>query len=178
MTEEEKASNPNIHITGGQLRKCDYKEAFKLSWDYADPEDRIKVKELPNFDAEIFYEISGIDLRENYITKIYHCDLCNKKVDHFFDYFPIDTDRIALIKKETKAEHVFFWKKICNNCHERLLNIVNDAFSSKKISGNFCNQSDIYGDEELHAYHLSLFNRLKLLIKKMTKRKLPRLYKD
>lgn len=40
-----------------------YKECFKKSWDHADEQDRIRVKDLPNFDADIFFEISGIDLR-------------------------------------------------------------------------------------------------------------------
>ncbi len=42
-----------------------YKEAFKRSWDEADPLDRVKVMLLPNFDTEIFYKISGIDLRSS-----------------------------------------------------------------------------------------------------------------
>lgn len=63
MTDEDKKADPNFYVRGGQLRTRDYKEAFKLSWDNADPEDRIKVKDLPNFDAEVFFEISGIDLR-------------------------------------------------------------------------------------------------------------------
>ena len=63
MTDEEKKADPNFYVRGGQLRKRDYKEAFKLSWNNADAEDRIKVKNLPNFDAEVFFEISGIDLR-------------------------------------------------------------------------------------------------------------------
>lgn len=40
-----------------------YKEAFKTAWDGAQPWEREQVKALPNFDAEIFYQISGIDLR-------------------------------------------------------------------------------------------------------------------
>ena len=47
------------------LITLEYEEAFKKSWDEADKEDRIKVKDLPNFDADIFFEISGIDLRED-----------------------------------------------------------------------------------------------------------------
>ena len=39
-----------------------YKEAFIASWEAADPDDRVKVKDLPNFDADVFYEISGIRL--------------------------------------------------------------------------------------------------------------------
>lgn len=64
MTEREKAENPFHAITGGILRTYTYKEAFQRSWDKACPVDRMKVKELPNFDAEIFYQISWIDLRE------------------------------------------------------------------------------------------------------------------
>ena len=41
----------------------DYKAAFMKSWEEADPVDRERVRELPNFDADIFFEISGIDLR-------------------------------------------------------------------------------------------------------------------
>jgi hypothetical protein len=37
-----------------------YKEAFLVSWLAADKTDRVKVKELPNFDEEVFFEISGI----------------------------------------------------------------------------------------------------------------------
>jgi hypothetical protein len=64
MTDEDKAADPNFYVRCGQLKKRDYKEAFKLSWDKADKEDRIKVKELPNFDAKIFFEISGINVDE------------------------------------------------------------------------------------------------------------------
>ena len=41
----------------------DYKKSFVESWDKADKQDRERVRELPNFDADVFYEISGIDLR-------------------------------------------------------------------------------------------------------------------
>jgi hypothetical protein len=63
MTDDDKIADPNFHIRGGQLRKRDYKEAFKLSWDNADKVNRELVRQLPNFDASIFFEISGIDLR-------------------------------------------------------------------------------------------------------------------
>ena len=63
MTDEEKIADPKFFVRGGQLRKRDFKEAFKLSWDNADKTDRERVRQLPNFDAEIFYKISGIDLR-------------------------------------------------------------------------------------------------------------------
>lgn len=62
MSEEDKKNDPGFYVRGGQLRKRDYKEAFKLSWDNADKKDRIRIKELPNFDKDIFKDISGIDI--------------------------------------------------------------------------------------------------------------------
>ena len=63
MTDDEKDAHPNHVATGGFLRRMNYKEAFRASWDSADPDDRERVRDLPGFDADIFYQISGIDLR-------------------------------------------------------------------------------------------------------------------
>ncbi len=65
MTDEEKADDPNFYVRGGQLRTKDYKQAWKDSWNAAHPEDRIRIKDLPNFDAEVFYEITGIRVEES-----------------------------------------------------------------------------------------------------------------
>ena len=46
MTDEEKTLDPGSHYRGGQLRKKDYKAAFKEAWDNADPDDREKIKNL------------------------------------------------------------------------------------------------------------------------------------
>jgi hypothetical protein len=64
MTDSEKEEHPSHTTTGGFLRKYDYKEAFQKSWAEADKEDRIRVKEIPNFDAEKFFQISGIRVDE------------------------------------------------------------------------------------------------------------------
>ena len=64
MTDQEKEDNETFHTTGGYLKSYDYKEAFQKSWDEADAEDRAKLFKLPNFDAEVFKEISGIDVTE------------------------------------------------------------------------------------------------------------------
>ena len=64
MTDAEKKDHPEHQTTGGYLREYSYKEAFKKSWDEADPKDRERVRDIPGFDPDIFYEISGIDLRE------------------------------------------------------------------------------------------------------------------
>ncbi len=62
MTDQEKVDNPKFYVAGGYLKKRDYNEAFRDSWDSADKKDRARIKALPNFDAAIFKEISGIDV--------------------------------------------------------------------------------------------------------------------
>ena len=65
MTDAEKADHPEHQKAGGYLREYSYKEAFQKSWQDADPEDRERIWDIPGFDPDIFYEISGIDVREN-----------------------------------------------------------------------------------------------------------------
>ena len=61
-TEEEKeAHKTEIETRGGFLKTLSYKEAFRIAWDKADKEEHKKLLELPNWDNEIFKEISGID---------------------------------------------------------------------------------------------------------------------
>ncbi len=62
MTEEEKENNPSYITTGGYLRVYEYKEAFIKSYLGATREEQLKVMELPNYDAQKFYKISGIDV--------------------------------------------------------------------------------------------------------------------
>ena len=64
MTDQEKIDNNTFHTTGGYLKSHEYKEAFQKSWEAASDEDRKLVDQLPNFDADIFFEISGIDVRQ------------------------------------------------------------------------------------------------------------------
>ena len=63
MTEKEKEDNPTYGNAGGYLKSKEYKEAFRESYDNTTKEDRAKVFNLPNFNADKFLEISGIDVR-------------------------------------------------------------------------------------------------------------------
>ena len=65
MTSDEKESNPTYKTTEGYLKVKDYKEAFKESYNKASEEDKELLLKLPNFDADVFLEISGIDVRNN-----------------------------------------------------------------------------------------------------------------
>ncbi len=64
MTNEEKEANPSYKTTGGYLKSYEYKEAFQNSYKRASKKDKELLLELPNFDADVFFEISGIDVRK------------------------------------------------------------------------------------------------------------------
>lgn len=64
MTDEEKESKPTYDTTGGYLKVYDYKAAFQSSYNEATREEQLKIKELPSFDADKFYQISGIRIDE------------------------------------------------------------------------------------------------------------------
>jgi hypothetical protein len=59
--EEKKAHKQEIEVYGGFLKKLDYKEAFRISWNKASLEEHKKLLALPNWNNDIFKEISGID---------------------------------------------------------------------------------------------------------------------
>ena len=59
--EEREAHKIEIETCGGFTKAISYKEAFRIAWDKADKEEHRKLLELPNWNNEIFKEISGID---------------------------------------------------------------------------------------------------------------------
>lgn len=59
--EEKKEHEREIELSGGFLKVLDYKEAFRLSWNKAKLSERKQLFALPNWDNEIFLQISGID---------------------------------------------------------------------------------------------------------------------
>jgi hypothetical protein len=70
MTEEEKDKHPEYETTGGYLKQREYKEAWAEWWKKNKSDEmKEKIKNLPNFDADIFEEITGIriDDDEDYI---------------------------------------------------------------------------------------------------------------
>ena len=69
MSQQEKNQHPEYATTGGYLKKYTYKEAFRKSFEVARrkpdwPKQRQLLLNLPNFDAKIFEEISGITTEE------------------------------------------------------------------------------------------------------------------
>jgi len=61
MTDQQKKDNPEHETTGGFLLKRTYKEAWALYWNTeATEEEKQRFLNLPNFNADIFEEITGI----------------------------------------------------------------------------------------------------------------------
>ena len=60
MTDEEKKKMGMYKTAEGYLKKIEYKEAWKLSFDKAEKDDVALTLKLPNFNYKIFEEISGI----------------------------------------------------------------------------------------------------------------------
>ena len=61
-TEKEKAAHKaEFETCGGYIKTLEYKEAFRRAWNKASKEEHMKLLKLPNWNNEIFKEISGID---------------------------------------------------------------------------------------------------------------------
>jgi hypothetical protein len=65
MSEEEKAANPSFSTCGGYLRKNDMREEWRKAYESATEEEIQMVRDLPNFDADVFEAITGLNLRVN-----------------------------------------------------------------------------------------------------------------
>ncbi len=63
MTPKEKKENPSFYIEQGYLKIFEYKEAWKKLWKTATKTQINEVKKLPNFDKNIFKEITGITIK-------------------------------------------------------------------------------------------------------------------
>ena len=58
---EKEEHKTEIETCGGFLKTLEYKEAWRLAWDKADKEEHKQLLSLPNWDNEVFREITGID---------------------------------------------------------------------------------------------------------------------
>lgn len=60
MTDEEKEQHPEYETTGGYLKELDESECGQIWWNSLSDHEKDIIKALPNFDAEIFSECTGI----------------------------------------------------------------------------------------------------------------------
>ena len=61
MTDEEKTAHPEAEVTGGYLKQLDNPECATIWWRRLNDREKSIIKAIPNFDKEIFKEITGID---------------------------------------------------------------------------------------------------------------------
>lgn len=61
MTDEEKKAHPEYKTTGGFLKVLDASDCCVRWWESLDESDRDVIRSIPNFDAAIFKQITGID---------------------------------------------------------------------------------------------------------------------
>lgn len=59
-TDEEKAQDKAKELIGGYLKKYDFKDACAGWWKSMSEGNREIVKQIPNFDTDKFYDITGI----------------------------------------------------------------------------------------------------------------------
>ncbi|HBG4827164.1 TPA: hypothetical protein KQF10_001745 [Clostridioides difficile] len=62
MTEEEEKNNPGYEINNGYLKVFTFEEMCKNMWDSLNEEEKKIIIDTPNFDADIFKEITGIEV--------------------------------------------------------------------------------------------------------------------
>ncbi|EGT4176410.1 hypothetical protein DA423_00720 [Clostridioides difficile] len=60
MSEEEKKNNPKYETVGGYLKVFTFEEMCKNMWNSLTDEEKKVIMEIPNFDRDIFKEITGI----------------------------------------------------------------------------------------------------------------------
>ena len=65
-TDEEKKADPEKEMIGGYLKKYTMQEAWANWWQEMSEKDRKTVQEIPNFDAKIFKEITGIEVHNEH----------------------------------------------------------------------------------------------------------------
>ena len=60
MTDTEKTAHPTYETTGGYLKVLDEFECGQLWWNGLSDHQKNIIKEIPNFDADIFFQCTGI----------------------------------------------------------------------------------------------------------------------
>ena len=63
MTDDKKKEYPKAFVTGGYVKVYTYHEAWANLWAKLSDSKKDSFKTLPNFDAVIFEEVTGISLK-------------------------------------------------------------------------------------------------------------------
>ena len=77
-TEEEKKADPEKEMIGGYLKEYTMKEAWANWWGEMSEEAKKIVQDIPNFDAKIFKEITGIEVNIDEDGHYFVCARCRR----------------------------------------------------------------------------------------------------
>ena len=61
-TKEEKAADPEKEKIGGYLKTYSMEEAWANWWNKLSDENKAIIQQIPNFDKEVFKDITGIEI--------------------------------------------------------------------------------------------------------------------
>ena len=64
MTDEERVEHPTHETTGGYLKVLDESECGQIWWDGLSERQKNVIFSLPNFDSDIFFQCTGIDVNK------------------------------------------------------------------------------------------------------------------
>lgn len=65
MREEEMEKDESKKLIGGYLKTYTYQEACRKWWDGMHDENKAIICSMPNFDANVFKDITGIEVTHN-----------------------------------------------------------------------------------------------------------------
>ena len=65
MTDQEKEDHPEYKTTGGYLKELDESECGQIWWNSLTDREKDTIKGLPNFDPEIFAQVTGVKIEED-----------------------------------------------------------------------------------------------------------------
>jgi len=69
MTDEEKENNPSYKTTGGYLKRVKVTNEDKQKWfDNLSNHNKQLILDMPNFDPDIFKDITGIDVMKQEVS--------------------------------------------------------------------------------------------------------------
>ena len=64
MTDEERVEHPTHETTGGYLKVLDESECGQIWWGGLSEDEKNVIFSLPNFDSDIFFQCTGIDVNK------------------------------------------------------------------------------------------------------------------
>ena len=62
MTDQQKTDNPKFFVMGGYLKVNSYEYACKAWWDSLSSDEQDIIQQIPGFDKQVFFEVTGIQL--------------------------------------------------------------------------------------------------------------------